>query len=310
MNKPKKFSGVLTPVITPFKEDFSPDSSRLLKQCKWMLSHDVGLAVFGTNSEANSLSVNEKMRLMDDLVEGGITPDRMMPGTGCCALSDSIELTKHAVSLGAGGTLMLPPFYYKDVSDEGLYASYSEIIQQVADTKLQIYLYHIPPVSNIPLNLGLIERLIKNYPNTIAGIKDSSGDWENTKCMLDSGWDDFRIFVGAETFLLDNMRNGGAGCISATANVNPGAITTLFNNWNSDEANELQQNLDKVRDVFLTFPMIPALKAATGLYSEDQNWFLVRPPLKPLSQIQIKKLLKALKDINFKMPGLNSIQNQ
>ncbi len=103
---------------------------------------------------------------------------------------------------------------------------------------------------------------------------------------------------------------GGAGCISATANVNPGAINTLFNNWNSDEANELQQNLDKVRDVFLTFPMIPALKAATGLYSEDQNWFLVRPPLKPLSQIQIKKLLKALKDINFKMPGLNSIQNQ
>ena len=121
------------------------------------------------------------IRDRDYLVDGGINPHHMMPGTGCCAITDSIKLTKHAVKLGVGGTLMLPPFYYKGVSDDGLYQSFSEIIQRVGSSDLRIYLYHIPPVSHIPLSLDLIERLIKQYPDTIVGIKDSSGDWNNTK---------------------------------------------------------------------------------------------------------------------------------
>ena len=310
MSAPEKFTGILTPVITPFKDDLSPDPSRLLKQCKWMLSHNVGLAVFGTNSEANSLSTDEKINLMDFLVDGGIDPKRMMPGTGCCALSDSIKLTKHAVELGTGGTLMLPPFYYKGVSDDGLYANFSEIIQQVGSSDLRVYLYHIPPVSNVPLSLDLIGRLVKKYPDTIVGIKDSSGDWNNTKRMLDTGWDDFRIFVGAETFLLENMRNGGAGCISATANVNPAAIRNLFINWQSDQADKLQEELDIVRSVFQTYPMIPALKAAAALYSQDPSWSIVRPPLTPLNKNQITGLSQALKLIDFTMPGINKIQKR
>jgi 4-hydroxy-tetrahydrodipicolinate synthase len=310
MSAPEKFTGILTPVITPFKDDLSPDPSRLLKQCKWMLSHNVGLAIFGTNSEANSLSTDEKINLMDFLVDGGIDPKRMMPGTGCCALSDSIKLTKHAVELGTGGTLMLPPFYYKGVSDDGLYANFSEIIQQVGSSDLRVYLYHIPPVSNVPLSLDLIGRLVKKYPDTIVGIKDSSGDWNNTKRMLDAGWDDFRIFVGAETFLLENMRNGGAGCISATANVNPAAIRNLFINWQSDQADKLQEELDIVRSVFQTYPMIPAFKAATALYSQDPSWSIVRPPLTPLDNKQITGLSQALKLIDFTMPGINKIQKR
>jgi 4-hydroxy-tetrahydrodipicolinate synthase len=308
MTTPEKFVGVLTPVITPFKDDFSPDAARLLGQCKWMISQNVNLAIFGTNSEANSLSTEEKITLMDYLVDGGIDPSRMMPGTGCCAISDSIKLTKHAVKLGTGGTLMLPPFYYKGVSDDGLYRNFSEIIQQVGSSSLRVYLYHIPPVSNVPLSLDLIERLIKQYPDTVVGIKDSSGDWNNTKRMLDAGWDDFRIFVGAETFLLDNMRNGGAGCISATANVNPAPIYNLFTNWQSDQAEKLQEKLDIVRNVFQDFPMIPALKSATALYSEDPNWFKVRPPLTALNNEQIMGLSQKLKNINFTMPGIRDIQ--
>ena len=299
MSIPEKFFGVLTPVITPFREDFSPDPKRLLQQCKWMLSQNVGLAVFGTNSEANSLSVDEKIQLIDFLVDGGIDPGRMMPGTGCCALSDSVRLTKHAVKIGAGGTLMLPPFYYKDISDEGIYKNFSEIIQQVGSSNLRIYLYHIPPVSNVPLNLSLIEKLIKKYPDTIVGIKDSSGDWTNTKAMLDAGWDDFRIFVGAETFLLDNMRNGGAGCISATANVNPAAIQKLFSEWQSSHAAKLQTELDVVRNIFRSYPMIAALKAATAVYSGDKNWLRMRPPLTPLNSNQTEGLEKKLRNINF-----------
>jgi 4-hydroxy-tetrahydrodipicolinate synthase len=216
--QPERMQGVLSPVVTPFTADYQPDSSRFVRHCTWLLSQDVGLAVFGTNSEGNSLSVSEKIRLLDQLVAAGVPASRMMPGTGACALGDTVELTRHAVKLGAGGVLMLPPFYYKGLSDEGLFRSFSEVIQRVGDSRLRIYLYHIPPVAQVPITLTLIERLLKEYPGAIAGVKDSSGDWSNTKAMLDQfqphGFD---VFCGSESFLLDTMRGGGAGCISATA---------------------------------------------------------------------------------------------
>jgi 4-hydroxy-tetrahydrodipicolinate synthase len=304
MSAPERFSGVLTPVITPFKADLSPDPQRLLTQCRWMLSQNVGLAAFGTNSEANSLSVDQKIMLTDRLIEGGIDPKRMMPGTGCCALSDTVRLTEHAVKLGVGGVLMLPPFYYKGVSDDGLFKSYSEIIERVGSSDLQVYLYHIPPVAQVGLSHDLIERLIKAYPDTVVGIKDSSGDWDNTKGMLDRGWDDFRVFAGSETFLLQTMRSGGAGCISATANVNPAAIHNLYANWQSDEADALQEALNDIRFTFQAFPMIPALKAAAGHWSGDDQWDEVLPPLLALTAEQKSQLIAELNKRNFDMPGL------
>ncbi|HET6367964.1 MAG TPA: dihydrodipicolinate synthase family protein, partial [Pseudomonadales bacterium] len=219
MNQADRISGVLSPVVTPFRADLSPDPERFVRQCRWLLSQNVGLAVFGTNSEANSLSVDEKIELLDRLVAAGLDPARMMPGTGACALTDTVRLTAHAVKAGCGGVLMLPPFYYKGVSDDGLFRSFAEVIERVADVRLRVYVYHIPPVSQVPITLPLIERLLKAYPGTVAGVKDSSGDWGNTKAMLDafaaSGFD---VFAGSETFLLANMRGGGKGCISATAN--------------------------------------------------------------------------------------------
>ena len=304
MSTPERFSGVLTPVITPFKADLTPDPDRLLTQCQWMLSQNVGLAAFGTNSEANSLSVDEKISLMDRLVEGGIDPKRMMPGTGCCALTDSVRLTEHALKLGVGGVLMLPPFYYKGVPDDGLFKNFAEIIERVGSFHLQVYLYHIPPVAQVGLSHDLIERLIKAYPNTVVGIKDSSGDWENTKGMLDRGWDDFRVFAGSETFLLQNMRAGGAGCISATANVNPAAIYNLYTNWQSSEADALQEDLNDIRLTFQSFPMIPALKSAAGHWSGDDQWGEVRPPLVALTAEQKSQLITQLNEKNFDMPGL------
>ncbi len=304
MSAPEKFSGVLTPVITPFKEDLSPDPDRLINQCRWMLSQNVGLAAFGTNSEANSLSIDEKIMLMDRLVEGDIDPKRMMPGTGCCALSDSVRLTEHAVKRGVGGVLMLPPFYYKDVPDDGLFKNFAEVIERVGSSDLRVYLYHIPPVAQVGISHDLIERLVKAYPNTVVGIKDSSGDWDNTKGMLDRGWDDFRVFAGSEIFLLQNMRAGGAGCISATANVNPAAIHHLYANWQSDKADSLQEGLNDIRMTFQAFPMIPALKAATSHWSGDTQWDDVRPPLVVLTAEQKTALIAELEKRNFHMPGL------
>lgn len=301
---PARLSGILCPVITPFKSDLAPDADRLAQQCQWLLSQNVGLAVFGTNSEANSLSVDEKIKLLDCLVDAGLDPGRMMPGTGCCALSDTVALTTHAAKRGCAGVLMLPPFYYKDVSDDGLYASYSEVIDRVGSPSLRVYLYHIPPVSQVALSFDLIERLIRAYPDTVVGIKDSSGDWNNTKAMLERGWDDFRIFAGAETFLLQNMREGGAGCISATANINPAAIDRLYREWQSPEADSLQEKLDDIRATAMRFPMIPGLKATVAHFTKDPGWRRVRPPLVALSDDQRGALMQSLLEKGFDMPGL------
>jgi len=301
----KRISGVLSPVVTPFKPDLSPDADKFARQCQWLMSQNVGLAVFGTNSEANSLSTEEKTELLDRLVAAGVDPARMMPGTGCCALTDSVRLTKHAVKLGCAGVLMLPPFYYKGVSDDGLFRSFAEVVERVGDSALRIYLYHIPPVSNVPITLTLIERLLKAYPGTIAGAKDSGGDWSHTKAMLDqfakAGFD---VFPGAETFLLAGMRGGGAGCISATTNTNPAAIARLYATWRDADADAQQKRLDEIRGTFAKYPMIPALKAAIAHWSGIANWATVRPPLVALTSEQAASLVSDLKARNFDMPGL------
>jgi len=302
----QRITGVLSPVVTPFKADYSPDTERFVRQCKWLVANDVGLAVFGTNSEANSLAPGERMELLEKLVEAGIDPARMMPGTGCCALTDSVRLTAHAVKLGCAGTLMLPPFYYKGVSDEGLYRNYAEIVERVGDARLRIYLYHIPPVSQVPISLNLIERLLKAYPKNIAGTKDSSGDWNNTKATLDAfAKEGFDVFPGSETFLLAGMRSGGKGCISATANVNPAAIHKLYANWQSADAAKMQAGLDTVRGVFQKYPMIPAMKRAIAHWSEHAGWATVRPPLVEVNPEQSKALIADLEQCGFSMHGLN-----
>lgn len=307
MPETQRMKGVLSPVVTPFDSDLRPDAERLVAQCRWLIENDVGLAVFGTNSEANSLSCAEKMHLLDALVEGGLPTDRMMPGTGACALTETVELTRHAVASGCGGVLMLPPFYYKGVSDEGLFRSFAEVIERVADDRLRIYLYHIPPVAQVPISLDLIERLLKAYPSAIAGIKDSSGEWDNTNAMLErfqpQGFD---VFAGSETFLLQTLRAGGAGCISATANVNPAAIAKLCREWQDESAEAQQAALDTTRGVFQNYVMVPALKAAVAQYSGDREWSRVRPPLVALDADQEKTLAAALADIDFAMPGLES----
>ena len=301
----QRITGVLSPVVTPFKADLSPDAERFVRQCKWLIANNVGLAVFGTNSEANSLAAGERIELLEKLVEAGVDPARMMPGTGCCALTDSVRLTAHAVKLGCAGALMLPPFYYKGVSDEGLYRNYAEIVERVGDERLRIYLYHIPQVTQVPISLVLIERLLKAYPKNIAGAKDSSGDWNNTKATLDGfAKDGFDVFPGSETFLLAGLRNGGKGCISATANVNPVAIHKLYTEWKSDAADTLQAGLDKVRGIFQKYPMIPAMKRAIAHWSGHADWATVRPPLVALGAEQSAALLAELQACGFSMPGL------
>lgn len=307
MSGPEKISGVLSPVVTPFHADLGVDSDRLVRQCRWLLGRNCGLAIFGTTSEGNSLAVEEKIDLLDALAEAGLDTRRMMPGTGACAIPDAARLMSHAVKLGCSGVLMLPPFYYKGVGDQGLFRGYSEVIQRVGDANLRIYLYHIPQVSQVPISLALIESLLKEYPDTVVGIKDSSGDWSNMAAML-TQFPGFAMFPGNEALLLKSMRNGGAGCITATANINSGAIGELAANWRSPDAQAMQDNVNGVRGVIQRFPMIPALKAAVAHYSGDAEWERVRPPLVELSAAEKSSLLAELQKLDFEMPGLAEAQ--
>lgn len=305
MNHTDLMHGVLSPVITPFDENLNPDTEKFIAQCRWLVDNNVGLAIFGTNSEGNSMSTEEKIVLLEKLVAAGLPPERMMPGTGCCALPDTLALTKRAVELGCAGALMLPPFYYKGPSDDGLYRSFAEVIERLGDTRLRIYLYHIPPIAQVAITMPVIERLLKDYPGIVVGIKDSSGDWNNTKTMLDAfKGEQFNIFPGSETYLLQGLRHGGAGCISATANVNPKAIADLAATWQQDDADEQQANLDRVRSIFQGYVMIPAMKAAVAHYAKMPSWRLVRPPLDAFDDTQTGKLIGALEKVGFRMDGL------
>ena len=217
-------------------------------------------------------------------------------------------MTRHAVQAGCGGVLMLPPFYYKGVSDEGIYRYFASVVEAVADSRLRVYLYHIPPVSQVPITLGLIERLLKAYPGTIAGVKDSSGNWDNTAAMLRQfqphGFD---VFAGSENFLLANMRGGGAGCITATGNVNPGPIVQLYKTWQNADADDQQQRLDATRAAFAQFTLIPAMKAAIAWKSGRADWSVVRPPLVELTAEQRHKLQSSLDQAGFDMPKAASL---
>jgi 4-hydroxy-tetrahydrodipicolinate synthase len=298
--------GVLSPVLTPFEADLSPSVPRFVRHCRALVAQGVGLAVFGTNSEGNSLSVAEKRMLLDALVAAGLPPSRMMPGTGTCALPDTIELTRHAVQAGCAGVLMLPPFYYKSVSDEGLYRSFATVFDAVADPRLRVYLYHIPPVAQVGISLALIDRLLAAYPGVVAGIKDSSGDWNNTNAVIEAfAARGFEVYAGSETFLLQTLRAGGAGCISATANVNGAAIAACAAAWREPGADERQAALDRVRAAFQKRPMIAAMKAAIASGTGDEGWRRVRPPLVELDAEARRGLDADLDAIGYARPTLS-----
>ncbi|MBL6929431.1 MAG: dihydrodipicolinate synthase family protein [Rhodospirillales bacterium] len=297
----KRFSGVLVPALTPFKADLSPDKERFVEHCRWLLDQGAdGLAAFGTTSEANSMSIDERMELLETLVEAGIPGSKLMPGTGACSITDSIRLTKQAVELGCGGVLMLPPFYYKGVSDDGLFANFSEIIQQVGSSSLQVYLYHIPPQAVTPISLNLIEMLVKEYPDTVVGLKDSSGDWSNTEAVI-KNFPGFTVFPGSETFLLQGLRAGGAGCITATGNANPAGIRKVYENWQTDEADALQARITEVRMAIQAYPLIPALKQMVANFHSAPGWEQTRPPLGVLDAEKTAGLLADLKKIGFEL---------
>ena len=299
-----RLRGAFAPVLTPFNRRLEPDVDRFVAHCRWLIGNQVGLAIFGTNSEAASLSVAERIAMTDAILQAGVPAARLMPGTGGCSVTDAITLTKHAVENGASGALMLPPFYFKGVSDEGLFAYYAEVIERVGDERLKIYLYHIPQITQVPITLNLIEMLRKRYPDTVVGAKDSSGNWDNTKAMIDNfAKDGFDVFPASESLLSKALPLGAAGCISATVNINPAGIHAVYQGWNGAGGAELQAQADVIRNIFQTVPMIAAMKRVVAEFSKHESWCVLRPPLCALSDAAATELLRTLAAAGFDMPG-------
>ncbi len=289
-----RLRGVMAAALTPLKDDLSPDLEGLVQHYRWLLTQGCdGIVAQGTTGEANSFSLEERLAMLDHLGETDL-PARMIVGTGCCSVPESVSLTKKAIEIGAAGALVLPPFYYKGVSQDGIHAHFAEIIEQVGDPRLRFYIYQFPQMTSLDVGLGIIERLLKSYPETVVGLKNSSGDWSNISAMLQA-FPGFDVFTGTEELLLETLRLGGPGVMSATVNVLAPQTAELFAKWQGPEAEALQGRVSALRDSITKWPAIPALKAIMAETSgEARRWAAVRAPLRPLEAAQRNELFASV----------------
>ncbi len=294
-------SGVFAASLTPMTADLEVDIPRAVAHNQWLLANGCdGVAPLGTTGEANSLGMDERLNLLDALADAGITGAQMIAGVGTTAIPDTVTLTKKALANGAGGVLMLPPFYYKAPSEDGLFAAYSEVIQRVGDSALKIYLYNFPQQVGFELPLNLVGRLIEAYPDTVVGSKDSSGDWPRMEKIL-TEYPGFRLFPGSEEFLLAGLRLGGVGCISATVNVNAPHAQAVYANWQAGNADNLQAHLTELRMAFKELPAIPVMKAYLAREKNDASLANVRPPFTPASAADLATASERLAAASFEL---------
>lgn len=288
--------GVIAPILTPFQADLSIDKQNFVANAARCLAEGcVGLAPFGTTGEALSLGIEERMAALEALVAGGINPGRMIPGTGLTNLPDTVRLTRHAVELGCAGAMVLPPFYYKAVGADGLYAYFARLIEDVADDRFRLYLYHIPQVAGVGIPLDVVRRLRRDYPDTVAGIKDSSGNWENIRALLEI--DGLVVYPGSELPLLEALALGAPGCISATANLNAASIArvvALVGEKRDAEAAAAMEQVKAFRLKLQAAAPIPAQKRLLAIASGKEEWAIVRPPLEPMDAAAGRQLADEL----------------
>lgn len=281
------YGGINAAAVTAMNDDLSIDTERMARHCRWLLANGCnGLAVLGTTGEANSLGVEERMDLLDALDGMGIPGAKMLPGTGTTSITDTVRLTRHAESVGCRGALLLPPFYYKNPSDDGLLFYFNEVAQRVGGD-IKLYLYNFPAQSAIPFTVGFIERLLKQNPGKFKGIKDSTGNWENSLSYAEAfAADGFEVYVGDDSLLHPILAKNGAGCITAAANVNCAAGAIVYANWDNDTGAAAAKILGTTRKAVTSVPMIPALKALVARNTGDARWENVRPPHLKLTAAQ------------------------
>ena len=297
--------GLIAPILTPFNDDLSLNNELYNEFAKYLLENGCsGLAPFGTTGEALSVSNEERMNALESLILNGVNPNVLIPGTGLCNLSDTAKISRHAMDLGCHGVMVLPPFYYKGVSDEGLFDHYEKLIEEINHPNLKIYLYHIPAMTGVPLSAELVTKLKSKYSDVIVGIKDSTGDWNNTKSFLEIN--QLIVYPGAELLVIDSIKLGGPGCISATANINSVNISKVIkfaHEGNLEKANQVMEEVRKVRLLFQDYAPIPAQKMMLAKKFNEPSWRNVRSPLLQTLTLDEAEILsdKLINEYNIKI---------
>jgi 4-hydroxy-tetrahydrodipicolinate synthase len=299
--------GVYCASATPVTNDLSPDLGAFSAHARALIADGCdGIALLGTTGEANSFSVAERKAILEAGV-AAVGANRLLPGTGVNALPETIDLTRHALSLGVTRVVMLPPCYYKGVTDEGLFAAYARVIETIADDRLQVVLYHIPQVSGVPIGHDLIERLVTAYPKTVVGIKDSAGKIDNMQAMI-ARFPGFSVLAGADPLLLPLMGMGGAGCITATSNLVASSLATVYR-YHADpeclaDVEKAQARINAFRDLSNSYTQIPAIKAMVAYRHGQALWARTRPPLVGLTSAELAQLKDRLTAIGASVKDL------
>ena len=274
----KTLSGVIAAIATPIDENGSPDLARAMKLARFLLDNGCdGLNVLGTTGEATSFSRYERKMVMDAYKAHGLPLERLMVGTGAAAVADAVALTQHAAELGFAGALVLPPFYYKGVPDDGLVAYIDALVKATASKPIPIYLYHYPAMSGVPWHVTLIERLLELHPTRIVGLKDSSGDMTYARSAAAIS-KDFSVFPSTEAALMEARDGAFAGCISATANLNADLCARA---WHDGDMAALDAAVT-IRKLFEGKPLVSGVKALLAHIHGDPALSRTKPPLAPL----------------------------
>ena len=298
----KTVFGVWAPSLTPLQKNYLIDHAALLDHVRWLLANGChGVALFGTTGEAPSFSADERIAALEYLLRHSINPASLMIGNGFSALTDTINVTQHAVEAGCTTFLMIPPFYFKDPSIDGIADSYRHVLDQVEAPEMRVVLYHFPKLSMVPISHELIRLLKHSHGHMIAGLKDSSGDWSSVQGFIEA-FPTLSVLPGSEVFLLRALNFGGAGTITATANINPDGIRKVFDQWLADEQDgQFQRDAETVRAILSQFPLAAALKAVHAQDRGQPHWESVRPPLEQLSDQDRAKLSEALLNAGFEL---------
>lgn len=300
------FGGVNAAVLTAMREDFSPDLDRMAAHAKWLLANGCnGLGILGTTGEANSFSAKERMAILEGLIARGVPASTMMPGAGVSSITETVELTQHARAQGCRGVLLLPPFYYKNPSDDGIFAFFDEVAKRVGGG-IALYLYNFPQQSAVPFSLNVIGRLLDAHPGVFKGVKDSSGDYANMKAMIDAfAARGFEVYSGSDEFLQKILAEGGAGCITAASNGNSHWGGIVYAKRTGPEADAAQAMLTATRKAATSVALIPGLREIIARSTGDAGWRTIRPPHLPLSKADADKAWAAWEAAGaLPLPGL------
>ena len=297
------FSGIYTASLTPLTSSYEPNLPALVSHVEQLFeSGSDGVAILGSTGEANSLTIEQRLDIIS-YCGRTLAPERLMMGTGSCALQDAIRLTQASVEAGVFSVLVIPPFYYKPQSDESVIRYYSELISSVDDSRLRIIFYNFPKLSGYNFSTEILQEFKERFGDIATGIKDSSGNWENM-LRITKNVPNFMVYSGTETLLLNILREGGAGCITASANLLAPECQLVYQAWRNDQQNtaeQVQKELTVLRKALESYQFVSELKGLMALHTGSEHWQEMLPPFIPLLPSQVRELSEKINDLGLNL---------